>query len=304
MPITLPTLRDLVDAGAHYGHQRAKSYPKARQFAFTVREHTLVINLEQTVEALAGATKALIELAANGKTILFVGTKPQAVEAVRAAATKTGMPYVAQRWLGGTLTNFHTIQQNLKKLTDLETLMASEAFEAMSKKDRGRATKQHAKLVKIFEGMKGLGRRPDALVLVDITEENIALAEARRLGVPTFAIVDTNANPDLVTHAIPANDDSRRAIALILDVLAEAILEGKSQIPAVVKPDLTDATKAERMAAETPAEAELVAPDAAPVVADAPVEAAKKPAAKKTTKAAAAEKKSAAKKAAPKKKAA
>lgn len=251
MPITLPTLRDLVDAGAHYGHQRSKSYPKAREFAFTVREHTLVINLEHTVAALSEATKALQELTANGKTVLFVGTKPQAVEAIRAAAEKSGMPFVAQRWLGGTLTNFHTIRGNLQKLNDLEALIASEKFETMSKKDRGQATKQLQKLTKIFEGMKNVTARPDALVLVDIAEEDIALEEARRLNIPTFAIVDTNANPALVTHPIPANDDSRKAIALILDVLADAILEGKKQIPVVIAPVTTDATKAERMAVDT-----------------------------------------------------
>jgi len=223
---SLPTVRDLVDVGAHFGHRRSRTNPKAKKFTYILRDKVYVIDLEQTVERLGAAAQAAEALAKVGKTFLFVGTKAQAASAVREAAEAAGMPYVNHRWLGGTLTNFETIRTNLQLMERLETLVESDSFEQFTKKERGRITKQLAKLRKTFSGIRNLTKIPDVLVLVDTTEEDIALEEAVRLGLTTFGIVDTNANPELVTYPIPANDDSRKTITLVLNVLANAITKG------------------------------------------------------------------------------
>ncbi|MBI4032305.1 30S ribosomal protein S2 [Candidatus Berkelbacteria bacterium] len=296
---TLPTLRELVDAGAHFGHRRSRSYPAARQYTYAVRDRLFVINLEATREKLGEAMAALEAMAAEGQTIMFVGTKPQAAEAIKTTATIAGMPYVNQRWLGGTLTNFTTIRANLEKLNHLTSLVETQEFEQFSKRDRGQITKQLAKLERMFTGMKDLNGKPDALIVVDITEEDVATAEANSAGIPIIGIVDTNANPNLVTHPIPANDDSRRTIELILNLLAEAIVRGKAKMPAPAAPVAETATKAEqaeqthiptsRVDDVVVAKPEEVEEAPAMVKADAPVKKvakkapAKKPTAKKAT---------------------
>ncbi len=229
---TLPTLRDLVDAGAQFGHRRSRSYPKARQFTYTVRDRVFVINLEKTVERLKVAKEAAESWASQGKTILFVGTKPQAAEALKVAADQAGMPYINYRWLGGTMTNFATIKRNLDTLAALEQVADTERFTEFTKQERGRITKRVTKLNKLLGGIKDLQRVPDALIIVDIAEEEVATAEAQKLGLPVIGLVDTNANPDLVSHPIPVNDDSRRAIELILGQLVEAIVAGTAKVPA------------------------------------------------------------------------
>lgn len=294
--LNLPSLRDLVDAGAHFGHRRSRSYPAARQFTYAVRDRLFVINLEVTREKLAEAMAAVEAMAAEGKTLMFVGTKPQAAEAVKAAATAAGMPYVNHRWLGGTLTNFTTIRANLDKLNHLAALVGTQEFEQFSKRDRGQITKQLAKLERMFSGMKDLAGKPDALIVVDIAEEDVATAEANSAGIPIIGIVDTDANPSLVTHPIPANDDSRKTIELILTLLAEAIVRGRAAMPAPVAVATPAATKAEQMAQDVvvptspaPAEPAVVKPEE---VAEAPAtvkktsarkSAAKKPATNKST---------------------
>ncbi len=258
----LPSIRDLVDAGAHFGHRRSRTNPKAKQFTYLMRDRVYVIDLGKTQEYLAAAAQAAEGLAKDGKTFVFVGTKPQAAEAVKAAAEAAGMPYVNHRWLGGTLTNFETIRSNLELMSRLESLVETDSFEQFTKKERGRITKQLAKLRKTFTGIKDLTRVPDAMVVVDVTEEDIAVMEANRLGLTLFGVVDTNANPEVVTHPIPANDDSRKTIELILGVLAEAITRGKAQAPVAAPADDTITvtgsdrtkpaeTKAERMAEAT-----------------------------------------------------
>lgn len=281
---TLPTLRDLVDAGAQFGHRRSRSYPKARQFTFTVRDRVFVINLEKTLEYLAVAKTAVQQWASEGKTILFVGTKPQAAESVLAAATAAGQPYIHHRWLGGILTNFATIKRNLDTLAALEQVASTERFTEFTKQERGRISKRITKLNKILGGIKDLERVPDALIIVDITEEEVATAEARKLGLPVVGLVDTNANPDLVSHPIPVNDDSRKAIELILGQLVEAIVAGKAQIPAPKVAGET-ASKAEKMEAETDSGLSTVDPrEETPETESSAVQTTKKPVKKTTVK--------------------
>ncbi len=228
----LPTLRDLVDAGAQFGHQRSRTYPTARAFTYALRERVYVIDLEQTLAGLAQAAKALEAMAAQGKHVLFVGTKQQAAGPVRAAAEASGMSFINHRWLGGTLTNFDTLRKNIEKLDRLEQVSASSQFEEFTKNERGRIKKQIAKLDKSFKGLRNLKKLPDALVVIDVNHEKIAVAEAKGLGIPVIALVDTDADPALVTHVVPGNDDSRKTIELVLNVLIEAIGAGKQQVPA------------------------------------------------------------------------
>lgn len=228
---TFPTLRELVDAGAHFGHRRSRSHPSARQFVYTIRDKVLVINLEDTVARLREAAAAAGHWAAEGKTFLFVGTKPQAAEAVKAAAERCGMPYITQRWLGGTLTNYATIRRNLDKLARLDEVAASPEFEAFTKKERVGLTRTRDKLAKMFGGIASLSKIPDILVVIDLDQEKIAVGEANKLSLPIIGLVDTNVDPGLVTYPIPANDDSRRTIELILNQLSEAITQGVALIP-------------------------------------------------------------------------
>lgn len=232
---TLPSLRDLVDAGAHFGHRRSRSHPNARKFVYTIRDRVLVINLEDTVARLKDAVAAAGHWAMEGKVFLFVGTKPQAAEAVKNAAIKAGMPYITQRWLGGTLTNYATIRRNLDKLARLDEVAASQEFEAFTKKERVGLTRTKDKLQKMFGGIAGISKIPDVLVVIDIDQEKIAVGEANKIGLPIIALCDTNVNPDLVTYPIPGNDDSRRTIELVLNQLAEAIAQGVAMIPEPIK---------------------------------------------------------------------
>jgi small subunit ribosomal protein S2 len=234
--MSLPTLRDLVDAGAQFGHQRSRTYPTAKRFIYTLRERVYVIDLEKTLTGLEQAAKAIEAIATQGKQIIFVGTKQQAIGPVQAAAEATGMSFINHRWLGGTLTNFDTLRRNIDKLDRLEQVSDSEQFEEFTKQERGRIKKQIAKLDKSFKGLRNLKKLPDAIVVIDVAHENIAIAEANALGIPVFALVDTDANPALVKHVIPGNDDSRKTIELVLNVLVEAIKAGQKLTPAVQAP--------------------------------------------------------------------
>lgn len=223
---SIPSLRDLVKAGAHLGHSKSRIFPKAKQFTYTIKDNVYVIDLEKTQEYLAKACEYLKEAVGAQKNILFVGTKPQAQDAIRKLGAETGIQYVDDRWLGGTITNFETVSKNIKKLEKLEELIKSDIFEGYSKKERGRITKKLEKMRRIFNGVKGLNRIPDVLVVVDTTFEDVAVKEAITAGVPIVGFTDTNADPSLIDYPIPVNDDSKKAIALILDVLSEAIQSG------------------------------------------------------------------------------
>lgn len=229
--MALPTLRDLVDAGAQFGHQRSRTHPLAKPFTYALRDRVYVINLEATLKGLEQAATVLKSLASEGKSVIFVGTKQQAVGAVQSAAEATGMSYITHRWLGGTLTNFETLRRNIEKLDRLEQVLGSPQADDFTKNERGRIKKQIAKLDKSFRGLRNLKKLPDALIVIDVTHEDIAIAEARELGIPVIGLVDTDANPSTVTYPIPGNDDSRKTIELVLATLVEAINAGRQQAP-------------------------------------------------------------------------
>ncbi len=230
--LELPSLTDLMQAGAHFGHKKHRSMPSVRKYIFTVRDRVLVINLEKTREQLEAAASYLTELAAQSALMLFVGTKRQAVDLVKQTAEALEQPYVTQRWFGGTLTNFETIQKRLKRLRELEGLVMSDAFQQdYSKKQRLMLDRELQRLQRTLGGIKQLTRIPDALVIIDTNEEANALTEARRMKVPVVALVDTNADPDAVTKPIVGNDDSARTIELVLSVLKNAVLAGRKTVP-------------------------------------------------------------------------
>lgn len=219
----MPTLTELLAVGAHYGHKKERSFPRAKQFTYTIRDSIYVIDLEKTLEQLQKAIEYLQKAVQSGKVILFVGTKRQAKEAVKKTAQNLKMPFITQKWLGGTLTNFETINKSLKKLTELEDLTKSEDFVKYTKKERKRLEEKKTRLEGIFEGLKGLSKLPDVLFAIDTAKENVAVLEARRMNIPIVGICDTNANPDLIDIPIPANDDSQKSIQLILSKIEEGL---------------------------------------------------------------------------------
>lgn len=216
----MPTLSDLLDAGAHFGHKKEKSSPRARQFTYAIRDNVYVIDLEKTLEQLQKAIDYLKKAISSDQVVLFVGTKRQAKEAVKKIAQKLKMPYMTERWPGGMLTNFETIRRSLKTLADLEEKIVSEEFKLFTKKERKRTSEKQAKLNLIFEGVKDLKKLPDAVFVVDVAKEDVVVAEARRKEIPVIGICDTNANPDLIDIPIPANDDSQKTITLIIETIA------------------------------------------------------------------------------------
>lgn len=216
-----PTLTELLEAGAHFGHKKERSHPRAKKFTFTIRDGVYVIDLEKTVEQLKLSIDYLQKALQDGKTILFVGTKRQAKEAVKKTAESLGMPYITERWLGGMLTNFETISKNLKQLEKLEELVKSEDFQKFTKKERRRIEEKIAKILVVFSGLRKMNKLPDVLFIVDAAKESVAVAEARKMNIPIIGICDTNANPDLINWPIPANDDSEKALQLILAEVEE-----------------------------------------------------------------------------------
>ena len=223
-----PTLEELLNAGVHFGHLSSRWNPKMSRYIFTTRNSIHVINLEKTLENLKAALDFARETCKNGGTILFVGTKRQAKDAVKKAAASCGMPYVTIRWLGGTFTNFKTIQKTIKKLERLQKLAASPDFETKYiKKERLLIEREIAKLANLFEGIKDLRKLPEAIFVVDLNHDKIALTEAVKTGIKVIGLVDTNSDPSQINYAIPSNDDSLKAIALMCNALASAVNEGK-----------------------------------------------------------------------------
>ena len=221
------SLKELLEAGAHFGHQTHRWNPKMKQYIFGARGGVHIIDLTQTKQHLDQASSFVKKVAATGEPVLFVGTKRQAKGIVQAEAEAAGMPYVSERWLGGMLTNFRTIRQQTARLRKLETGIESGDFAAKyNKKELLDITNEIAALNRIFGGIKQLDRMPGAVVVVDVPREDIAVAEAGKLGIPVVALVDTNANPDPIDYPIPANDDAIRAVKLIVHTLAQAAAEG------------------------------------------------------------------------------
>jgi small subunit ribosomal protein S2 len=221
-----PTYQELLDAGTHFGHMRRKWNPKMAPYIFMERKGIHIIDLNRTSECLDRAANAMRAIAKSGKKILFVATKKQARDIVASAAASVDMPFVTERWLGGMLTNFATIKRSVKKMQNIERMLADGTASNMTKKERLTLDRERQKLSKVLGGIEHLGRIPAAIFVVDILHEHIAIAEARRLGIRTFAMVDTNSDPNQVDFPIPANDDASKSIAVITNYLTEAIREG------------------------------------------------------------------------------
>ncbi len=232
MPETV-TIKQLLEAGAHFGHQTSRWHPRMKSYIFTKRNGIHILDLEQTVVMLDKACDFIRQVVGDGGHILFVGTKKQAQESIEQEAKRCGMFYVNQRWVGGLLTNFATIQTRIDYLVRLEDQKARGEFSRLPKKEALKLDEEIARLNKEFGGIKEMTSLPTALFVVDTTKEKNALAEAKRVGIPVVAIIDTNANPDEADYPVPANDDAIRAIKLMCSKIADAVLEGKTGIAQV-----------------------------------------------------------------------
>lgn len=221
-------LEALLKAGAHFGHLTRRWCPKMKRYIFMEKNGIHILDLKKTVVLADEAFKALDAIASTGKEVLFVGTKKQAKHIIAEQAERAGMPYVSERWLGGMLTNFSTIRQSIRRLNSIERMQTDGTFDLITKKERLMLMREKDKLVKILGGISDMSRLPAALFVVDVKKEHIAIREARSLGIPIFAIVDTNCDPDEINYVIPANDDAIRSIELISSAVADTIIEARS----------------------------------------------------------------------------
>jgi small subunit ribosomal protein S2 len=221
------SMKQLLEAGVHFGHQPRRWNPKMAQYIFTERNGIYIIDLQKTVRKIDEAYMFVRDLALEGKSLLFVGTKKQAQESIEAEAKRCGMFYVNNRWLGGTLTNFRTMQTRIKRLNDIDAMEKNGQFDVLPKKEVIKLCAEREKLLNNLGGIREMKKLPGALFIVDPRKERIAVAEARTLGIPIVAIVDTNCDPDEIDYVIPGNDDAIRAVKLIAGKLADAVLEGK-----------------------------------------------------------------------------
>ena len=218
--------QQLLEAGVHFGHLKKKWNPKMLPYIFAEKNGIHIIDLNKTIEGLQESAAAMKQMAKSGKKIMFVATKKQAKEIVSEAAARVNMPFVTERWLGGMLTNFQTIRKSVKKMQSIEKMLQDGTMDSVTKKERLTLTRSKEKMEKVLGGISQMGRTPAALFMVDISHEHIALAEAKRLGITTLAMVDTNSDPTKVDFAIPANDDATKSIAIVVNYLTAAILEG------------------------------------------------------------------------------
>ncbi len=256
------SMRDMLAAGVHFGHQTRFWNPKMAPYIFGARNKIHIINLEQTAPAFAQALTELRNIASKGHKILFVGTKRAAQKTIREQANRVGMPYVDQRWLGGMLTNYKTIRQSIKRLEQLEIQAADGTFELLTKREALQRQRLLEKLERSLGGIKGMGGLPDALFVVDVQHEHIAVAEANKLGIKVFGVVDTNSDPTGIDHVIPGNDDAIRAIRLYITAAADAVAEGASKAAGEVS--LNEFVEVEADAAPAPAPAPAAEAAAAP----------------------------------------
>lgn len=225
---TVVSAKELIEAGVHFGHRASRWNPKMRPYIYGRRNLIHIIDVRETIRGLLRAKKYLRQVSAGGSLILFVGTKRQATESVEREAQRCGMPFVSDRWLGGTLTNFRTIRNRLSRLEELETLMKSEQFDAYSKKMQSALKREFRKMYRNLNGMRTMNRLPECLVVIDPKKEHNAVREANKLGVTTLSLIDTDCDPDQISLPIPGNDDSIRSIEIVLAQLADAVLEGKT----------------------------------------------------------------------------
>ncbi len=269
------TMRQMLDAGVHFGHQTRRWNPKMKRFIFTERNGIYIIDLQQTLQYVDRAYEFIRETVAHGGTVLFIGTKRQAQEAIAEQATRVSMPYVNQRWLGGMLTNFQTVHKRLQRLKDLEAMETSGEFEGRTKKEVLLLTREKDKLAKTLGGIRDMAKVPSAVWIVDTKKEHIAVGEARKLNIPVVAVLDTNCDPDEVDYPVPGNDDAIRSAALLTKVIAEAVAagliarSGGAAVAAGEEP-LAEwerellASGAEAAAVEAPAADEVAAAEGAP----------------------------------------
>lgn len=218
--------KDLLQAGVHFGHMRKKWNPKMRQYIFAERKGVHIIDLNRTMECLDEATAAMRSIAKSGRKILFVATKKQARDIITEAAKSVNMPYVTDRWLGGMMTNFATIRRSVKKMQNIDNMLADNTLTSITKKERLSLQREKQKLERVLGGVANLNRTPAAMFVVDITHEHLAITEAQKLGIRTVAMVDTNSNPNLVDFPIPANDDASKSVSVITEVIVNAIKQG------------------------------------------------------------------------------
>ena len=254
--MTVVSMSYLLEAGVHFGHQTKRWNPKMKEYIYNSRDDIYIIDLQKTVKKLEEAYEAMKEIAQNGGSVLFVGTKKQAQEAAEECATRTNMYFVNERWLGGTLTNFKTIRSRIKRMEEIEKMEQEGVFEMLPKKEVIQIKKEYDKLNKNLRGIREMKKMPQALVIVDPRKEEIAIKEARILGIPVFGIVDTNCDPDMVDYVIPGNDDAVRAVKLLIGVLTNAIAEvnGNEVIDFVSE---EDKAKAEKKAQKKEAKEEI-----------------------------------------------
>ncbi len=275
-------VRDLIDAGIHFGHRTSRWNPKMKPYIYGKRNLIHIIDVRETLKGLLAAQRFLSRLVANGRDVLFVGTKRQAQPVIDEAGKQTGMPVVTERWLGGTLTNYRTIRSRLQRLEELEKILGSpDLGKNYSKKMESNLNREYRKILRNLAGIRNMDRLPGALVVVDVRRENIAIQEARKLGIAVVAIIDTDSDPDLVDIAIPANDDALRGIDLLLKEIVAAVLEGKSGRVALEEQDKAQqrntrnersdrrrrptSAQMEEPAADKPAVEETIAPPPAPL---------------------------------------
>ena len=228
-----PTYKELLDAGVHFGHLKKKWNPKMSPYIFMERKGIHIIDLNRTLDSLDRAANAMRHMAKSGKKIMFVATKKQARDIVSEAAKTVGMPFIADRWLGGMMTNFATIRRSVKKMQTIDRMLADGTLTSVTKKERLTLTRERDKLDKVLGGIANLNRLPAAIFVVDISHEHIAIAEAHKLGIRTFGIVDTNSDPNQVDYAIPGNDDASKSVKIITDYMVEAIRQGLEERKAV-----------------------------------------------------------------------
>ena len=263
------TMKELLEAGVHFGHQVRRWNPKMKEYIFGERNGIYIIDLQKTQKMFREAIQFMTNMIAEdrGKTVLFVGTKRQAQDAVREEAERSGQFYVNQRWLGGLLTNFQTVQKSIKRLKDLDVMQTDGRYEKLTKKERIKLDRERLGLEKVLSGIKSMSRLPDAVFIIDVRKEEIAVAEANKLGIPVIAVVDTNCSPEGVDYVIPGNDDALRAVRLFASRIADAVLEGQQMLTeggataeeaateATEQPEVAiaaDATEVESAAVEPP----------------------------------------------------
>jgi small subunit ribosomal protein S2 len=286
MPVV--TMRQLLEAGVHFGHQKRRWNPKMKRYIFAERNGIYILDLQQTMSGIEKAYTFVRDRVAGGGTVLFVATKRQVQETVKEQAERCGMPYVNFRWLGGMLTNFRTMHERIRRMRELEEMISTGSIDGLPKKEALKLRREHEKLQRNLSGLRHLDKTPDAVYILDTKKEEIAVKEAKKLGVPIVAVLDTNCDPDDVDYAIPGNDDAIRSGALLTRIIADAVIEGKSmrppemqvtetgaapQPPAQVLPGAAAQPKAEwELALEAEEQAATEAPEAAPPAASEPTE--------------------------------